>query len=98
MRLVVPVLLKWVLIGRFRPGRHPLWGWYFCRWWLVRKALALAPLGVLAGSPLMAVYLRLLGARVGKRCFIGTARIDAPDLLEIGDGACIGYAAALEPC
>jgi non-ribosomal peptide synthetase-like protein len=98
MRLVIPVLLKWLLIGRFRPGRHPLWGWYFCRWWLVRKALALAPLGVLAGSPLMSVYLRLLGAHVGKRCFIGTSRLDAPDLLDIGDGACIGYAAMLEPC
>jgi non-ribosomal peptide synthetase-like protein len=97
LRLLAPILVKWLLIGRFRPGRYPLWGWYYCRWWLMRKVMALAPLGYLSGSPLASLYLRMLGARVGAGCFIGTPRIDMPDLLEIGDGACIGYAAALEP-
>jgi amino acid adenylation domain-containing protein len=95
--LVLPVVVKWTLIGRFRPGRYPLWGWYYCRWWLVRKALALAPLGYLAGSPLLALYARLLGARVGTGCYLGTPRLGLPDLIEIGDGACLGYGAALEP-
>ena len=96
LRLLAPIALKWLLIGRFRPGRYPLWGWYYCRWWLVRKALGLAPLGYLSGSPLISLYLRMLGARVGKECFIGTPRLDMPDLLDIGDGASIGYAAVLE--
>ncbi len=95
--LLLPVAAKWLLIGRFRPGRYPLWGWYYCRWWLVRKLMALAPLNYLAGSPLLAPYLRLFGARIGKGCHLGSAALQLPDLLEIGDGASIGYGAVLEP-
>jgi hypothetical protein len=70
LHFCLPVALKWTLIGRFRPGRYPLWGAYYCRWWLVRKALDLSPLSYLAGSPLMPLYLRLLGARIGRSCHI----------------------------
>lgn len=95
--LVLPVAAKWLLIGRFRPGRYPLWGWYYCRWWLVRKIMTLAPLNYLAGSPLMPFYLRLLGARVGKGCQIATSQIHLPDLIAINDGASIGYGVELQP-
>lgn len=95
--LLLPLATKWTVIGRFRPGRYPLWGWYFCRWWLVRKACALAPLNLLAGSPLLPVYLRLLGAKVGANCHLGSGHVDAFDLLEIGDGASIGYGVELQP-
>ncbi|HEY1381755.1 MAG TPA: Pls/PosA family non-ribosomal peptide synthetase, partial [Gemmataceae bacterium] len=97
LSLVLPVVAKWLLIGRFRPGRYPLWGWYYCRWWLVRKLQGLAPANYLAGSPLFAPYLRLLGARVGRGCHLGSAALQLPDLLEIGDGASVGYGAVLEP-
>jgi non-ribosomal peptide synthetase-like protein len=95
--LLLPVVMKWLLLGRVRPGRYPLWGWFFCRWWLVRKLIQTAPLDLLAGSPLMAPYLRLLGARVGRGCHLGSVRIDVPDLIDIGDGASIGYDVDLDP-
>jgi non-ribosomal peptide synthetase-like protein len=95
--LALPVVAKWLLIGRFRPGVYPLWGWYYCRWWLVERALALAPLQYLAGSPLLPVYARLLGARVGQSCHLGTARWHVPDLIEVDDGASIGYDVELQP-
>jgi non-ribosomal peptide synthetase-like protein len=95
--LVLPFAAKWLLIGRFRSGRHRLWGWYYCRWWLVRKLLALSPLYYLAGSPFLAPYLRLLGAHIGRGCHLGSARLQLPDLLEIGDGASIGYGVAVVP-
>ncbi len=95
--LVVPLALKWLLIGRFRPGEHPLWGWYFCRWWIVRKALEFSPLHFLAGSPLMPVYARLLGARVKNGCQISTAQLHLPDLIEIDEGASIGYEVEIQP-
>jgi non-ribosomal peptide synthetase-like protein len=95
--LVMPIAAKWLLIGRFRPGRYKLWGWYYCRWWIARKAVETAPLDQLAGSPLMALYLRLLGARIGQGCYIGTARLLQPDLVEIGDGASIGYGVEIQP-
>ncbi len=96
-RLALPVLGKWLLLGRTRPGRYPLWGWYYCRWWLARKLMALAPLGTLAGSPLLAPYVRLFGARIGRGCHLASSRLLMPDLLEIGAGTSIGYAAVLEP-
>jgi non-ribosomal peptide synthetase-like protein len=94
---LVPLILKWLLIGRFEPGEHELWGWYFCRWWMVRKALEFSPLRVLAGSPLMPVYARLLGARVMGGCQIATAHLHLPDLIEIGESASIGYDAEIQP-
>jgi non-ribosomal peptide synthetase-like protein len=95
--LVLPFVAKWLLVGRFRPGRYRLWGWYYCRWWLARKLMAAGPLGYLAGSPFLAPYLRLLGARVGRGCHLGSARLELPDLVEIGDGASVGYGVAVEP-
>jgi len=97
LALLLPVAFKWLLLGRVRPGRYPLWGWFFCRWWLVRKLLQTAPLDLLAGSPLLAPYLRLLGARVGRGCHLGSGRIDLPDLIDIGAGASIGYDVDLDP-
>jgi non-ribosomal peptide synthetase-like protein len=94
--LVLPFAAKWLLIGRFRPGRYRLWGWYYLRWWLTRGIMSVSPLGFLAGSPFLAVYLRLLGARIGRGCHLGSPRLHLPDLLEIGDGASIGYGASLE--
>jgi non-ribosomal peptide synthetase-like protein len=95
--LVLPFAAKWLLIGRFRAGRHQLWSWYYCRWWLTRKIMGLSPLGFLAGSPFLAPYARLLGARIGKGCHLGSARLQLPDLIEIGSGASIGYGVAVEP-
>jgi len=95
--LALPIVGKWLLIGRFREGRYPLWGWYYCRWWLVRKLLTLVPVDYLSGSPLAAPYLRLLGARVGRGCHLGSGLLGLPDLLEIGEGASIGYGVVLEP-
>jgi non-ribosomal peptide synthetase-like protein len=97
LHFCLPLALKWTLIGRFRPGRYPLWGAYYCRWWFVRKALELSPLPYLAGSPLMPSYLRLLGARIGRNCQIATAQVHLPDLIEISEGASIGYDAELAP-
>ncbi len=95
--LFLPVAAKWLLLGRVKAGHYPLWGWFFCRWWLVRKLLQTAPLELLAGSPLLPPYLRLLGARVGRGCHLGSTRVDVPDLIDIGDDVSIGYDADLDP-
>lgn len=97
LQFALPVALKWTLIGRFRPGSYPLWGSYYCRWWIVRKTLELSPLHLLAGSPLIAWYARLLGARIGRDAHISTGQLQLPDLIEIGDGAHIGYEVELQP-
>ena len=83
------------MIGRFKPGDYPLWGAYYFRWWLVRRFLAIVPTNFLAGTPMLTLYFRLLGARIGADAFIRTNDIDAPDLVAIGAGAIIGQGAAL---
>jgi non-ribosomal peptide synthetase-like protein len=97
LSLLMPFALKWLLIGRFRPGRYPLWGWYYFRFWVVARSLAMVPFGSLAGTPLAAFFARLLGARIGRGCHLGSTNINLPDLIEIGDGASIGFGADLRP-
>ncbi|MDB5066671.1 MAG: non-ribosomal peptide synthetase [Chloroflexi bacterium] len=95
--LVLPVAARWTLAARVRPGRHPLWGATYVRWWMFTRLLGLAPLRLLAGSPLMPPYLRLLGARIGDSCQIATERIQTPWLTEIGAGASVGYGVDVMP-
>jgi non-ribosomal peptide synthetase-like protein len=93
--LVVNLAAKWLLIGRYKPGRHRLWGWFYLRWWLAERIASLAPTGFLAGTPLLPAYLRLLGAGIGRDVHLGSDDIGAPDLISIGDETSIGDDATL---
>ncbi|MDQ1252321.1 MAG: hypothetical protein QG646_1442 [Euryarchaeota archaeon] len=86
--LFLPIIVKWVVIGRYKPGKYPLWGAYYFRWWFVRLFQGIPALFV--GTPLMPVYLRLMGAKVGKDCYIGTNNIQIFDLISIGEKTSIG--------
>jgi non-ribosomal peptide synthetase-like protein len=89
--LLITVGLKWLLLGRVKPGEYPLWGWFYFRWWLVQrlqKNLFLSKF--LVGSPLANLYYRLLGAKIGKNSYLGSMQIATPDLLSIGDNTSIG--------
>jgi len=88
--LLLSVAAKWLLIGRYKAGRHPIWGWYYLRWWLVERLTAAANPGSLTGTPLMNVYFRLMGAKVGAGAIIDTPYCCAFDLIQIGRGAAIG--------
>ncbi|MGL5741209.1 MAG: Pls/PosA family non-ribosomal peptide synthetase [Legionella sp.] len=89
--LFITICLKWLLLGRVKPGEYPLWGWFYYRWWLVQrlqKNLFLAKF--LVGSPLAAIYYRLLGAKIGKNCYLGSMQVSTHDLLTLGDNTSIG--------
>lgn len=92
---VLPLPVCRLLLAGVRPGRYPLWGVTYGRFWMQSKVLALSPLRLLAGSPLLPPCLRLLGARVGPRCHL-QAVLAPPGLLEIGAGTSIGYGARLQ--
>lgn len=91
--LFLVVALKWLVLGQTKPGHYPLWGVYFYRWWLVQRLNALVHPSYLANSPIMRVYLRLMGARIGSGVMIAHAEFGAADLVEIGAGASIGHKA-----
>ena len=87
---------KWLLVGRLKPGRYPLWGMTYFRWWIADRLIEGAPVYMLSGSPLLVWWLRLLGARIGQDVTIGSVTVRAPDLIHIGDGVSIGNAVNLE--
>jgi non-ribosomal peptide synthetase-like protein len=91
LSMLITVAMKWLLLGRVKPGVYPLWGWFYYRWWLVQRLQRNVYLGKhLAGSPLITIYYRLLGATIGTNCHIGTTHIYTPDLLTMGDHVSIG--------
>jgi non-ribosomal peptide synthetase-like protein len=97
IRWVVPVLLARPVAAGIRPGRHRLWGLTYVRLWTLDLLLAIGPMAVLSGSPLMAGYLRLLGARVGPRTTIATGSVSLPTHVDIGADAAVGYGASVRP-
>jgi non-ribosomal peptide synthetase-like protein len=82
--------VKWLVIGKTKPGRYPLWGVYYFRWWLVKRFLGLVHIKWFQGSPIMRLYLMALGAKIGKDALIGEIEPGAVDLISIGPGASIG--------
>ncbi|CAH1648536.1 Non-ribosomal peptide synthetase-like protein [Hyphomicrobiales bacterium] len=81
---------KWLVMGRTKPGRYPLWGTYYFRWWLTQRLLSLVHMKWFQGSPIMRVYLRALGAKVGDDALISEFEVGAIDLVTIGAGASTG--------
>lgn len=87
---IVGIVGKRLVLWRATPGRYPLWGVYFFRWWLARQLIEFTHLGLMQGTPLAPATMRLLGAKVGKRVTISGLHAGALDLMEIGDDVTIG--------
>jgi non-ribosomal peptide synthetase-like protein len=86
----LPILVKWVLIGRWKPRQIPVWSLEYYRFWLVKTLVQRNPMALFVGSPLYALYLRALGAKVGRGAVILSKHVPVcTDLLSIGDGAVI---------
>ena len=67
-----------------------MWGITYFRWWLANKFCELPHLYLLAGTAWLPIYLRALGARIGKNVMIETITLGAPELLTVEDGVSIG--------
>ena len=87
---------KWLIVGRLKPGRYPLWGMTYFRWWIADRLIEGAPVYMLSGSPLLVWWLRLLGAKIGQEVVIGSVTARAHDLINIAEGCSIGNAVNLE--
>jgi non-ribosomal peptide synthetase-like protein len=84
---------KWLLVGRFRVTDHALWTSFVWRNeladtfvevlaapWLFRFA---------AGTPLLNMWLRTLGARIGRGAWLETFWLPEYDLVRLGPGAAV---------
>ena len=83
--MTLSVVAKWVIIGKFKEGSYPLWGFYYFRFWLVKKFVDMTPINLMSGTPFINWYFRLLGAKIGKNCYLGTDRLRVFDLTSIDD-------------
>jgi non-ribosomal peptide synthetase-like protein len=87
------VVLKWLVVGRYQAREKPLWSTFVWRNELinaVHEHLACPFLvGALTGTPFICWYLRLLGARIGRRVYIETTDFSEFDLAQVGDEAAL---------
>lgn len=91
---LVVLLLKWVLLGRVRPGQHALWSCWCSRWDFLYVAwgqYAARALTALEGTLLLSWYLRAMGMEIGKRVVLGRgfAQVVDPDMIHIEEGATV---------
>ncbi|WP_373287232.1 Pls/PosA family non-ribosomal peptide synthetase [Streptomyces lacrimifluminis] len=87
---VLPVVAKWVLVGRWQRTEFPVWGLAYLRFWTVRALLNASPMRLFTGNPLYVFYLRALGARIGKGVTILSPALPVcTDLLTVGAGTII---------
>lgn len=90
------IIGKRLLMAGMKPGRYPLWGLTYFRWWLADRLTDIAPMHLIAGSTLNNLYLKALGAKIGHDVTIGSVHIRMPSLLTIADGVSIGSHVNLE--
>ncbi|GAA1284609.1 Pls/PosA family non-ribosomal peptide synthetase [Saccharothrix xinjiangensis] len=89
----VAAVAKWLLVGRFRAREYPLWSGFVWRNELADtfvEVLAVPWLvGSAGGSPVMGLWLRSLGARVGRGTWVESHWFPEADLVGLGDGATV---------
>lgn len=86
----LPVVVKWVLIGRWTRAPIRLWSFAYLRFWVVRTLIGASPALLFVGSPIQVLYLRALGAKIGRGVLL-LSRMPpvCTDLLRIGAGAVV---------
>lgn len=91
---------KWVLVGRLRAGEHPLWSSFVWRNELADtflETVAVPWLGPAAsGSPALTLWLRSLGARIGRGVWCETYWLPEADLVTLGDGVTVNRGCVLQ--
>lgn len=93
-------VMKWLLIGRYRAGRYPVWGGFYVRHWIVTHAAQLIPWALIEGTGFQAAALRALGAKVGRRVHLHRGVEVAAggwDLLDLGDDVTVNQDARILP-
>ncbi|MBO3084503.1 Pls/PosA family non-ribosomal peptide synthetase [Cellulomonas fengjieae] len=96
----VATAAKWLLVGRLRPGEHPLWSSFVWRNELADtflEVVAVPWLGPAAvGSPALTAWLRTLGARIGRGVWCETYWLPEADLVALGDAATVNRGCVLQ--
>ncbi|MGD9961763.1 Pls/PosA family non-ribosomal peptide synthetase [Nocardioides sp.] len=94
------VLAKWVLVGRHRAEDHALWTSFVWRNELADTftEMLAAPwfAHVTQGTVALNVWLRMLGAKIGRGVWCDTYWLPETDLVELGDGATVNHGCVVQ--
>ncbi|HTN17215.1 MAG TPA: Pls/PosA family non-ribosomal peptide synthetase, partial [Chitinophagaceae bacterium] len=87
--LLVTVLLKWIVVGRYGEEQKPMWThkvWRSEAITTTYEALAVPfLLEYMKGTAFLPMALRLFGVQIGKRAWMNTTDITEYDMVSIGD-------------
>ena len=96
----VTTLAKWLIVGRLRVGNHPLWSSFVWRNeladtfveavaapWFARPA---------TGTPVLNLWLRSLGARIGRGVWCETYWLPEADLIHLQAGATVNQGCVVQ--
>jgi non-ribosomal peptide synthetase-like protein len=97
---LLSVLVKWALVGRVRPGEHPLWSSFIWRNELQDTFVELVAAPWFAhaasGTPALVWYLRALGARIGHGVWCETYWLPEADLVTLGHASTVNRGTVLQ--
>ena len=99
MSCLMVVFFKKLIMGTFKPVIRPLWSLYVWFNEVVNGAYESVSAPLLSGflgTPFYAIYLRLLGAKIGKRVYLGTTLFSEFDLVKIGDYAALNAGVVIQ--
>lgn len=90
---LVPLVLKWVFVGRYKAQQKPMWSWAVWKSEAITstyEALAIPfLLDQLQGTPWLPNILRLMGVKMGSRVWMNTTDITEFDMVTIQDDAAL---------
>ncbi|MET9732389.1 Pls/PosA family non-ribosomal peptide synthetase [Streptomyces sp. NPDC006458] len=97
---LVSVVAKWLLVGRHRTGEHPLWCGFVWRNELADTFVEVVAVpwlaGAVPGTPVLTVWLRGLGARIGRGVWLESYWLPETDLVTLGDGVTVNRGCVLQ--
>ncbi len=89
----ISVAAKWIIVGPIRAGEQPLWSSFVWRTEVsdTFTEMAVAPwfARAAAGTPALTVWLRAMGAKIGRGVWCDTYWLPEPDLVTLGDGSTV---------
>ncbi|KRD54396.1 Pls/PosA family non-ribosomal peptide synthetase [Microbacterium sp. Root280D1] len=90
---LITTAAKWLIVGPIRAGEHPLWSSFVWRTEVsdTFTEMVAAPwfANAASGTPALAIWLRTLGAKIGRGVWTDSYWLPEPDLVTLGDGATV---------
>jgi non-ribosomal peptide synthetase-like protein len=90
---LITTAAKWLIVGPIRAGEHPLWSSFVWRTEVsdTFTEMVAAPwfANSASGTPALAIWLRTLGAKIGRGVWTDSYWLPEPDLVTLGDGATV---------